>query len=463
MDIKQCADRIITDFPFFCRVCLTIPARDWKVPPNESTIKDVPFILAQHQLDYIDYLQRDDISDKTVLKTRQRGYSVVSLAYVLWLTLYGYNQNLLYTIHKADVAKELARLIKRMWGSIPAIFKPADIHWRMQPDRVTNVRRNNSLILKTASEDVARGGTFSMSILDEYAAYTQTIQDEIAASLTSSCPNNRIWISTPRRENDNYHRKVIEAEKAGNLWRHEYWDYYEDWFGSEDIAKSWRTEQEKGLTPTQIIRELDCGFRGAAENVIWYTEPEFFVNYPVGAKSKAIVSLDLGWEDETAILFSKELPSRSSTKLYVFDEAIVKENTIPQVAQIIKSHGYPLRYGVCDSSGRKVDQTSGVSSWKYLSKLLGCQFRTKKFPDKEEMYRIAQRELLLGRVVINPERCPFLLECFNNYAWVNGKIPHDRYSHIHDSFVYLVYNWLKFPSAVSKPRARKRLELGIHY
>lgn len=442
MDLRSLAEEITTSFEAFCRICLTLKCRNWRVMPQFSKVIDKPFILTAHQLEFYHYLEREDISDKVILKTRQRGYSTVTIAYILWKMLYSYNENMIYCIDKGDKAEEMAAMFTQMFHSIPPIFRPAGIEFRKQPNRVFNIRRNNRLVIKTATFDTGRSGTHTRIICDEFASYELSVQEGISASITSSCPKNRVWISTPKQEDDIYHRKVREAEANGTLWKHSYWEHIDDWFGSRELASAWRIEGEKGLTPAQIARELDCKFKGAVEDLIWVTEPTMYRPYRRVHGARAIVALDLGYADDTAILFARDY----GKVLHVFEEHICNQTTIPEVAGIIRNKNYQLKYGIMDSSGKKVDQTSGVSSHKKMERLLACRFYTKKLPDKIEMLRIANTALLEGRIFIDQDYCPQLTQMFNNYEWDCDKIPHNKYSHLHDAFVYLVYNWVKMPS-----------------
>ena len=454
------AARITTDFEYFCRMCLTIPARNWRVAPSDTTIDDIPFVLSQHQREYIAYLERKDIPDKVVLKTRQRGYSVVTVAYMLWLILYGRNENITYLMHSGDDAKQMSDLIKFMYASIPPPFKPEGMKFRSQPQRLHNSRWNNKLLMKTAGIDSGRSSTLSRIVLDEISSYDTNIQEAIAAAINASCPNNRIWISTPKKENDIYHDRVKTAELEGTLWKHGYWDYVDDWFGSKEMAETWRPALAKGLTTAQIAREMDCQFKGAVEDTIWYTEPHMWAPYTSRRKdARCIVSLDLGYSDDTAILWARDY----GNYIHVIDELNVKETTTPQIVDLIQARGHKLKYGICDSSGKGTDMTSGHSSWKYLERGLHIKFKTKKFPDKIEMLRISNRELILKRVVIDSARCPFLTEMLNNYEWTStDKMPHNHFSHVHDSFVYLVYNWLKAGTKSKGPRMVSRGDLGVY-
>ena len=453
--LANIAQLITTDFMAFCSICLTIPAKDFTVPPEETTVRSVPFSLAQHQIEFLNYL-KTPMTDKIVLKCRQRGYSVLLLAYCLWLILYSRDQNLLYIIDREDKAKEFRRLLQELFHSIPEVFKPKGIAI-MASNEIYNHNRNNHLSLRTASSSVGRSGTYTLAIVDEYAYYDLNIQEDIAASLTSSC-QNRIWISTPKQENDNYHHKVNMADKQGLLWKHTYWEWIDDWFGGEDNAKLWRKEQEKDLKPAQIARELDCKFKGAAEDLIWLVPPEASRIFNKNTlNSRVIVSLDVGWEDDTAVLFAYDYGGC----LHIIDEIVTNHTATPHLASLMKGRYAYYKYGVIDSAALKVDQTSSISIHNDMSRRLGCRFYTGK-PRQEEGIQIAQTALLEGRIFIDSNKCPLLIEMFNNYEREGEVLPRSRYKHLHDSFVYLCYNWLKKSSKkITPPRLLNRRSVGI--
>ena len=174
------------------------------------------------------------------------------------------------------------------------------------------------------------------------------------------------------------------------------------------------------------------------ENLIWEI-PEYAWIRTRNLPSRGIVSLDLGYSpDETAILFA--MPRGKS--IHIFDELTLEKSTTNDIAREIKRVVNGVYFGVMDSSGKSVDQTSGLSTYKDLQQKLGCRFMTKK-TDRLEMYNIAQRALMDGTVTIDPA-CVKLTEMFNNFAFVNSLIPtRSPYKHIHDAFVYLIYNTLK--------------------
>lgn len=435
MSIEDLVLLVAHSFPYFCKLLLSLPARDWKSEPEISGINSIPFQLAEHQLAFMDYLKQPGLSDYVVLKTRQRGYSAIMLAWVLWRVLYGTNENILYCIDRQEKTFEFRSIIAELYKSIPEALRPTITIY--SSSKIINGARNNRLHITTATENVGRSGTLTTAILDECAYYNEKTQEAISAALTSSCPNNRIWISTPRREGDTYHKKVLEAQSNGTLWKHDYWDWAEEWFGSIENAKRWRKKQEMGLSASQITRELDCGFKGAVENPVWVLEDYMFKTHP-NKPNRCIIGLDVGWSDDTAVLWAEI----QGTKLHFIDEYVTNHEDIPSICNVIKGKGYTLVAGIVDSNAKKVDQTSGASIYALLRRYLCINFFTRK-SERIEMLKLANTALIEGYITIDKDKCPKLTEMLWNYSWDGDRLPRNEYKHLHDAFVYIWYNWNK--------------------
>jgi hypothetical protein len=69
--IQAIQKRCIESFEFFCQF-LTIKGFDLTKGPSESVSKEnQPFFLKQHQKDFIQFLERKDVSECIVIKCRQ--------------------------------------------------------------------------------------------------------------------------------------------------------------------------------------------------------------------------------------------------------------------------------------------------------------------------------------------------------------------------------------------------------
>lgn len=441
-EIKAYFKKVTTNFLFFAQH-IKINAREWKRLPEESNIVSINFNLSKFQRRYIKYLENPAIINKVILKPRQHGFTVTTLAFMLWHILYGSNENILYLIDKKDKAGKFLNIVRDMLQSLPEHLKPKSIKVLQSGIIQCN---NNKMTIQTVSDgDAPRSGTFTRVVADEIAHYTKAAQDNLMAGLSSSC-FNRIYISTPKQENDLFHNLYLAAKANDTEYTYMYYDECEDWFGSREIAEAWYNNQSEELTTAQIARELDCKFAGALDNLAWEIEPDMFSYYNASDKTAAIVSMDLGYIDDTAILYATD----QNGILMIYSEYATNQKTIPQIVQTIKSNIRYIKYLTIDSSSKKVDMSSGISAYRQLKQLLGRPIYTHKIPDQLEMIRIAQTALLQGRVKIDP-RCTGLIKALNNTQIKDGKIVRNEHKHYNDSFVYLVLNWM----AASKRRPTK--------
>lgn len=432
VDVSAYFERLTSDFAFFCSH-ITTQMREWHKMPRQAEFYMGQLKISKHQREYIEYLE-SDLINKVVLKPRQKGFSVITLAYCLWKTMYHKNQNILYFIDTQKKAGDFLLKIETMMQNMPAFMKPTKI-WVQKSGKI-KINNNYLYIQTVAGGNGARSGTYSMVICDELAHYKKSSQDSLMSSLASAC-FNRVFISTPKCEHDIYHTMVAEAETEGRLYKHNFFDDIEDWFGTQEIAQAWYDAQAKDLSSTDVIRELDCEFAGALEDRAWVVDPEFFTYFTPKTNEYSILGMDVGWIDSTAVLFAAE---RNGT-LIIYDELLVDHMTIPSLVPLIRNKTTHIRYLAIDSNSKKVDQTSGISIYRQLRQQLARPIYTSKIPDQLEMLRIANTALLEGRVKID-SRCTNLIAALNNMQVKEGKLVRSKYKHSHDAFVYLILNWI---------------------
>lgn len=437
--------KITTDFEFFFNT-LTIVNRDFTLHPSKDVIKARPMTLAKHQKELIQYLDRGDIPEYTVLKSRQVGVTTVLVALILWNMQYNRDQNYIYMMDLEAKTLKIANMLKEMYYSIPDFLRvPLDIK---KSNVITNIANNNTLQIHPARQKHLRSDTFTLGIFDEFAFYEAKDQHEIDQAAISSCPT-RIFLSTPKVQDDLFEHKCIEAERRGQLYKRSILDIPE-WYGGEDNAAAWLSHSTQNKPQSMINREYLCEFKGAATDTIWETEDYMFGRYKLD-DDMFVVSLDLGWKDDTCILAAALTPDG----LHFTDEIIVNHRNVKEIANLITGLQRPFKFGIADSSSKKVDMTGGLSVWSELKKHLGIPIYTRKLPDKVKMLNIVQSALYRQVVKIDQYRCPNLTKMMMNYEWGRAKasFPHNDYSHIHDAFVYGVLNWLLIKQDL-KPKHR---------
>jgi len=426
--------RAIKDFKFFASL-IKIPAVDFHLPPGESEAKMRPFILAKFQEEYVEFLEAKKPITKVINKSRQIGITTTTLAYILWKMLYSSNEKILYIIDRLEKATEITRKINAMYDTLPKSIKPS-VEFTAQ--KITC--RNNIFFSQTASSNTGRSDSFTQTYFDEVAWVEPRIQKDILSGLTSSSPNCRVFFSTPRVENDLFHLLVEAAREDGTLFERTFKSdiVKVQWFGSVENADIWIRQISKNLTPGMIARELMGEFKGVADNLIWHTEDTFFMSpqelvyYPVNC-----ASLDIGWVDDTAILFGYH--NKREQKIYILKEVVVNKTTIIDIYNTYMKN-YKFDWIAMDSSGKKVDITNSLSPYSQLSSLCKCPVYTRK-RDRFEMVDITQRLLMTDKIKISTD-CKELIRMLNNYELDSKEnFPRNDLKHINDAFVYMGLNF----------------------
>ena len=312
--------RVVNDFEFFCKF-LSIQCYDYAKPPLDNELNVRQFTLRQHQKELIAFIERKDIPEKIVLKCRQIGATECLLAYCLWKFLYHKNQKILYTIAGKDRSDDCISKIQLLFSSLTAYpyLIPKGVKL---PTGGRCKHGKNVLQFQTITDRTTRSGTYSLVIADEFAFVMDSVQAPLLSAIRPSSPLNRVIISTPAKENDIFHKLCEQASHDGSLFCRNIHDVAEDWFHNKENAKLWVEWVFKNKPKQEINREYLCQFKGAATNTIWGLEDSMLFAAP--SFGPVILSLDLGWSDDTCVLFARILQG----KLYFFDELITKWRTV---------------------------------------------------------------------------------------------------------------------------------------
>jgi len=429
----QLLNDVEEDFSLFTQL-IQVSGKDLsKSPKAAKRFINQPFVLKQHQKELIDFINKDD-SEQVILKARQIGVTEVLVAYCIWRLLFGDNESMLLIIPGRDRVLSVQRKFKSQIRSLEELFPNVldVVGGGSQTCTVSNNKKtNNRIDIVTSTEKSGRSGTYTLTIIDEFAfIQPSSLQEDVLQAVRPSS-SKRVILSTPFREGDKFEELCIQAEASNTLFQRDIHDVKDDWFGTPENAESWISEELfKGKKDSEINREYLCKFRGAIEHQVWRPDARWFEDCPMSGPS--IVGIDLGWIDPTAILIG----TLAMGKLFITDEIVVEETRLNILCEEIKQRTKGIMYVACDSAGKKVDQTSGVAPVAEIQKRLGAHVFTNK-RQKLEMLNIAQSALDQSKIKVSPS-CEKLIQVFYNYEFkTEGAFKHDQYSHVHDAFVYL--------------------------
>lgn len=175
--------RFLKDFRFYCKHCVKIRSKSGEIVPlvlNEVQERFVIVIL--NQLLTLGYVRA------IVLKARQQGLSTVISAFLYWWLSQHKAQKGIVIAHKADSARSLFDMYRRMYQNTPAFIKPRTAYSSRKELHFDEL--DTGLLVATAGgEGVSRGETLSHEHLSEIAFWPPISAQENLNALLQSIPN----------------------------------------------------------------------------------------------------------------------------------------------------------------------------------------------------------------------------------------------------------------------------------
>lgn len=149
---------------------------------------------------------------------RQGGKTSILSAYALVEALSKENYSILIAANKAKTATKIIRDIKRSFESLPPWLQEGVIEW----NEMSVAFENGSRIMAVpTAEDSARGFSFNLVILDEFAFVDPGIAEEffksIYPTISSGVTTRMVIISTPKGLNHFYSMWVQAVEKKSGF------------------------------------------------------------------------------------------------------------------------------------------------------------------------------------------------------------------------------------------------------
>lgn len=311
-------DKIMSDFIVFCEEYT-------KIVNNYGDL--VPFILNDEQRDFVSNMSKFNL----ILKSRQIGFSTISLAYCLWQALNKANTSYLIVSLDNKGVTELFNRLKRMNFNLPR-EKYSYFPTTIKDNRDELAWSNGSrIIVSVPSENVGRGSTFQYVLLSEFAFY-ELDQAKLLTSVTQSLAKNndsKIVIESTANATGNYFYDLCTRSEKGKT---NYKAFFYGWISNAhktqfkaeiDQAVEWykANNKRKRLSEADLVTdELKHLYKlGATLNMLMWREwklsslsdkTDFYKEFPATAEQAFVTS---------------------GTR-YVFDQAKIVErlNYIPQ-------------------------------------------------------------------------------------------------------------------------------------
>lgn len=195
---------------------------------------------------------------------RQSGKSTAVIGFILHYVLFNENKNVALLANKAELARELLDRLKKAYENLPLWMQQGIAVWNKGSIEL----ENGSKILATSTTgSAARGQSFSLVFLDEFAFVPHGIASEFFKSvyptISSGQETKMIIVSTPSGMN-HFYKMWVEAEEE----RSKFIPIAVDWWETPGRDEKWKEEQIANTSEEDFNQEFACEFLGSSNTLI---------------------------------------------------------------------------------------------------------------------------------------------------------------------------------------------------
>lgn len=210
--------------------------------------KTIPFQVNKAQKDFLKNMDKYNI----ILKSRQLGFSTLSLGIMLYYAYQIPNSTYLMVAHNKPSLRELFNRLKMMQNSIPEKYRLAEDKNNRDELGLSNGSR---IIVQCPSDGLGAGMTLQMVHLSEFALYSDIEQTTGLATVEQSLAKNEnsmiIIESTARGVSNNFFNIWQESSKGRSRYKPFFYGWCDkshlDLFRYEvDLATEWYKSINKG-------------------------------------------------------------------------------------------------------------------------------------------------------------------------------------------------------------------------
>jgi hypothetical protein len=222
----------------------------------------IPFTLYQFQRNMVTTF--NDNRFAICKLPRQSGKSTTSVAYILWYLLFHPGKTVGILANKGELAQEMLGRLATAYESLPFWLQQGCVTYNKRSIEL----ENGSKVIATASSgSAARGMSFSLLFLDEFAFVPPNDAEDFFRSvyptISSGSDTKMIVVSTPKGMNHFYKMWMESTEKRSKFVPIEI-----NWSDIPGRDDDWRYEQISNTSEDQFRQEFECQFIGSSNTLI---------------------------------------------------------------------------------------------------------------------------------------------------------------------------------------------------
>lgn len=395
----------------------------WLRPPEGGAPER--FRLWDFQYEVLDTIEEE--TRLIILKARQLGLSWLVLAYALWLCTFNHGQTVLIVNRNLDEAKRLLKRVRFMWERLPAeLREPLSVDSTRE---LEFARMDSRVISLPATEDTGSGESATLVIVDEWAKISRAsgILTAILPTL-SAAGTTLVGISTAK----GYHNHFARSWKRAVDGRSDFEPVFIPSSCHPDRDERWHERKRREFdTEREFLQE----YPETDKDAFQLPGDAVFAEFDRGKhtllnarvpKSQWPVwrGIDFGYHHSPVYW----LEVQSKRHVHVFDELDGQKLTTEELAGEILERDRALGVktgkvpaGV-DPAGKARTSQSGTESDHAVLKAAGIRVEFHEPSIPSDRVKLIKRLLRQGRLTIDPERCPFLIEALEQAEWELAKV-----------------------------------------
>ena len=195
---------------------------------------------------------------------RQVGKSTVTISYILHTILFGPMQNIAILANKAATARDILSKLQLAYEHIPLWMQQGITQWNKGSIELEN---GSKVIAAATASSAARGNSYNIIFLDEFAFVPKNIAEEFITSVYPTISSGKttkvIMVSTPNGMNL-FYKYWTDAVNKRNLYA-PIEAHYSVVPGRDE---AWADDQRKQLGEEKFNQEFCCDFLGSSNTLI---------------------------------------------------------------------------------------------------------------------------------------------------------------------------------------------------
>lgn len=205
---------------------------------------------------------------------RQVGKTTTTAAYILHKVLFNEYTNVAILANKDKKAREILDRIQKMFESLPSWMQQGVTEWNKGNVELEN---GSKIVATSTSSSAARGDTYNLVYLDEFAHVERNIQDDFFTSVyptISSGERTQLIITSTPKGMELFYKIWIESEEGRNTYKR----VEVHWSEVPGRDEKWKAQEIANTSEDKFRQEFECEFLGSANTLIHPTKLRMLVH-----------------------------------------------------------------------------------------------------------------------------------------------------------------------------------------